>query len=349
MTPPYEQLLFMAASSLTDEDERRALLDGACLHDPELRKRIEALFEVQDAAAAYFESNPESGESVIAGAEGGKDQLDTNIGRYRLLDRLGEGGYGVVYLAEQCEPVRRKVALKIIRPGMDTEHVIARFEAERQSLALMDHPNIARVLDAGATTSGRPFFVMELVDGEKITDFCDANRFGIRERLEIFVQVCQAIHHAHQKGVIHRDLKPSNILVRMQDTVPVPKVIDFGIAKAANQTESEDPSLTSAEQFLGTPAYMSPEVAAGGKDVDTRCDIHGLGTVLFEQARGGQPPAPPPRANFPSGSKSGSRKASWANFRRCSTRPSPGLKPVSNSKSDSSPMLRMNFARRSRC
>jgi hypothetical protein len=152
MTLPYEQLLFMAASSLTDEDERRALLDGACLHDPALRKRIEALFEVQDAAAAYFESRPASEESGTAGAGSDKDELDTNVGRYRLLDRLGEGGYGVVYLAEQCEPVRRKVALKIIRPGMDTEHVIARFEAERQSLAMMDHPNIARVLDAGATS-----------------------------------------------------------------------------------------------------------------------------------------------------------------------------------------------------
>jgi len=291
MTLPYEQLLFMAAASLTDEDERRALLDGACRHNPELRKRLDALFEVQDAAAAYFESKPESEQSDTAGAESGKDELDTNIGRYRLLDRLGEGGYGVVYLAEQCEPVRRKVALKIIRPGMDTEHVIARFEAERQSLAMMDHPNIARVLDAGSTASGRPFFVMELVDGEKITDFCDANRLGIRERLEIFVQVCQAIHHAHQKGVIHRDLKPSNILVRMQDTVPVPKVIDFGIAKA-NRGEDCDAFQTSAEQFLGTPAYMSPEVAAGSKDVDTRCDIHGLGIVLFELLTGRPPLAP---------------------------------------------------------
>jgi serine/threonine protein kinase len=288
MTLPYEQLLFMAASSLSDEDERRALLDGACLHDPELRRRLDALFEVQDAAAAYFESKPEPEESDTTGAGSGKNKLDTNIGRYRLLDRLGEGGYGVVYLAEQCEPVRRKVALKIVRPGMDTEHVIARFEAERQSLAMMDHPNIARVLDAGATTSGRPFFVMELVDGEKITDFCDANRLGIRERLEIFVQVCQAIHHAHQKGVIHRDLKPSNILVRMQDSVPAPKVIDFGIAKAANRND-DDPLLTSAEQFLGTPAYMSPEVAAGSRDVDTRCDIHGLGTVLFELLTGTTP------------------------------------------------------------
>jgi serine/threonine protein kinase len=289
MTLPYEQLLFMAASSLTDEDERWALLDGACLHDPELRRRLDALFEVQDAAAAYFESKPEPEESGTTGAPSGKDEVDTNIGRYRLLDRLGEGGYGVVYLAEQSEPVRRKVALKIVRPGMDTEHVIARFEAERQSLAMMDHPNIARVLDAGATTSGRPFFVMELVDGEKITDFCDANRLGIRERLEIFVQVCQAIHHAHQKGVIHRDLKPSNILVRMQDTVPVPKVIDFGIAKAANRGENDDAYQTSTEQFLGTPAYMSPEVAAGGMDVDTRCDIHGLGTVLFELLTGRPP------------------------------------------------------------
>lgn len=285
MSLPYDQLLFMAAESFTDPEERRAFLDGACAHDPELRKQIDSLFEVQEEAAAYFASTPTGDKPGAPG--NGKEELDTKVGRYRLIDRLGAGGYGVVFLAEQCEPVRRKVALKIVRPGMDTEHVIARFEAERQSLAMMDHPNIARVLDAGATSSGRPFFVMELVDGEKITDFCDANRLGIRQRLEIFIQVCQAIHHAHQKGVIHRDIKPSNILVRMQDGVPVSKVIDFGIAKAAHG--NNEITRTSADHFLGTPAYMSPEIAAGGIDLDTRCDIHSLGVVLFELLTG-QPP-----------------------------------------------------------
>lgn len=287
MDLPYEQLLFMAAESFADADERRAFLDGACSRDPELKRRIEDLFEIQDEAAAYLEKRKATGGE---GNLDGKNRLvDTTIGRYRLIDRLGEGGCGVVYLAEQCEPVSRKVALKIVRLGMDTEHVIARFEAERQSLAMMDHPNIARVLDAGATASGRPFFVMELVDGEKISDFCDANRLGLRQRLGIFTQVCEAIHHAHQKGVIHRDIKPSNILVRMQGGNPVPKVIDFGIAKVSNRGEGGDTSLTSIGQFVGTPAYMSPEVAAGSPDLDTRCDIHSLGAVLFELLTG-QPP-----------------------------------------------------------
>jgi eukaryotic-like serine/threonine-protein kinase len=206
-----------------------------------------------------------------------------------LLQRIGEGGHGLVYLAEQSEPVRRKVALKIIRLGMDTEKVIARFEIERQSLALMDHPNIARVLDAGTTHTGRPYFVMELVDGEKITTFCDQHSLNIRRRLELFVQVCQAIQHAHQKGIIHRDLKPSNILVRRQDHVVLPKVIDFGIAKATVGSSRDDISLTAVDQFLGTPAYTSPEMISGGSNVDTRTDIHGLGGILYELLTGRAP------------------------------------------------------------
>lgn len=287
MTEPYEFALFLAASSLEEEDLRKALLDGACKDDPDLKERIERMFAVQGDASHFFEArSPRASEPET---EAGKDQVDTRIGPYRIIDRLGEGGYGVVYLAEQEEPVRRKVALKIIRPGMDTERVIARFEAERQSLAMMDHPNIARVLDAGATRSGRMYFVMELVDGDAITDFCDQHRFGIRKRLEVFVQVCQAIQHAHQKGVIHRDIKPNNILVRMQDDRPVPTVIDFGVAKAGTDGNGHDHSFTGPDQFVGTPAYLSPEVAAGSSDVDTRCDIHGLGLVLFELITG-QPP-----------------------------------------------------------
>jgi WD40 repeat protein/serine/threonine protein kinase len=205
------------------------------------------------------------------------------IGRYRLGEKIGEGGCGVVYMAEQEEPVRRKVALKIIKLGMDTEQLIARFEAERQALALMDHTNIAKVLDAGATLAGRPYFVMELVNGIKITDYCDQNQLSTRQRLDLFIEVCRAIQHAHQKGVIHRDIKPSNVLVATQDGVPVPKVIDFGIAKATQGRLADQTVFTAFEQFLGTPAYMSPEQAQlGGMDVDTRSDIYSLGVLLYE-------------------------------------------------------------------
>jgi serine/threonine protein kinase/tetratricopeptide (TPR) repeat protein len=210
-----------------------------------------------------------------------REQSGTLIGRYKILEPLGEGGFGVVYVAEQLEPVKRHVALKIIKLGMDTRQFIARFEAERQTLALMDHPNIAKVLDAGATEAGRPYFVMELVRGSKITDYCDQNNLSMRERLGLFVAVCHAVQHAHQKGIIHRDIKPSNILVTMNDGLPVPKVIDFGIAKA---TSGERPTVfTAFDQFLGTPAYMSPEQAEFGRlDIDTRSDVYSLGVLLYE-------------------------------------------------------------------
>ena len=215
---------------------------------------------------------------------------NARIGRYRLLQRMGEGGCGVVYLAEQEEPVRRRVALKIIRLGMDTENVIARFEAERQALALMDHPNIAHVLDAGATNLGRPYFVMELVRGVKITDYCNQHHLDLRQRLYLFIQVCRAIQHAHQKGVIHRDIKPSNILVSLHDGVAVPKVIDFGIAKATAGRLADNPAVTAYGQFIGTPAYMSPEQSElGGVDVDTRSDIYSLGALLYELLTGRTP------------------------------------------------------------
>jgi len=212
------------------------------------------------------------------------------IGPYKLLQKLGEGGYGAVYMAEQEQPIRRRVALKIIKLGMDTRNVIARFEAERQALALMDHTNIARVLDAGATESGRPYFVMELVYGVKITEYCDQNRVSMRKRLELFIQVCHAVQHAHQKGIIHRDLKPSNIMVTMHDGVPVPKVIDFGIAKATEQRLTDKTLYTSYAQLMGTPAYMSPEqMELSGLNLDTRSDIYSLGVLLYELLTGHTP------------------------------------------------------------
>src|SRR5436190_12507588 len=207
------------------------------------------------------------------------EKAGDRIGRYKILQQIGEGGCGIVYLAEQEEPVRRRVALKVIKLGMDTKSVIGRFEVERQALALMDHPNIAKVLDAGATETGRPFFVMELVRGVRITDYCDEAKLSTRERLNLFIQVCHAVQHAHQKGIIHRDLKPSNILVTINDGVPVPKVIDFGIAKATTDQRLTDKTLfTAFEQFIGTPAYMSPEQAVmTSLDIDTRSDIYALG------------------------------------------------------------------------
>ena len=213
------------------------------------------------------------------------------IGRYKLLQLIGEGGCGVVYMAGQEEPVKRRVALKVIKPGMDTKEVLGRFEAERQALALMDHPNIAKVLDAGATDTGRPYFVMELVRGIPITRYCDENMLNTAQRLELFIQVCQAIQHAHQKGIIHRDIKPSNILVADHDGVPVPKIIDFGIAKATNgQTLTDKTVFTALEQFIGTPAYMSPEQAKlSGLDIDTRSDIYSLGVLLYELLTGKTP------------------------------------------------------------
>ena len=212
------------------------------------------------------------------------------IGHYKLLQQIGEGGCGVVYMAEQEEPVRRRVALKVIKLGMDTKSVIARFEAERQALALMDHPNIAKVLDAGATEAGRPYFVMELVRGIKITEYCDQSNLSTHERLDLFIQVCRAVQHAHQKGIIHRDLKPSNILITVNDGVPVPKVIDFGIAKATQGRLTDKTLFTAFEQFIGTPAYMSPEQAEmTSLDIDTRSDIYSLGVLLYELLTGKTP------------------------------------------------------------
>jgi eukaryotic-like serine/threonine-protein kinase len=294
------KIFFEALTSLERPEEREAFLEFTGRDNPALRARLQLLLDRQMEANDFFdiETAPvlpaeESSRSEQPEAENSTEGVGTQIGRYRLLERLGEGGCGVVYLAEQQGPVRRRVALKIIRLGMDTESVIARFEMERQSLAMMDHPNIARVFDVGTTRTGRPFFVMQWVDGEKITDYCNDKRLDITERLKLFIRICQAIQHAHQKGVIHRDIKPSNILVWENDGEAVPKVIDFGIAKATEGGILEKATFTAAGQFVGTPAYMSPEQASGrGLDVDTRSDIFSLGSLLYELLTG-RPPFDP--------------------------------------------------------
>ena len=258
-----------------------------------MRSRIDALLAAGTEAEEFFKDAvrfelPSGIESVEPAnnrnAEPVLDEgLGTRIGRYKLLQKIGEGGGGLIYMAEQEEPVRRRVALKIIKLGMDTKSVIARFEAERQALAMMDHLNIARVLDAGATETGRPYFVMELVRGVKITEYCDKNNLDTHQRLDLFIQICHAIQHAHQKGIIHRDIKPTNVLVTLNDGVPVPKVIDFGIAKAIEVRLTDKTLFTAYEQIIGTPAYMSPEQAElSGLDVDTRSDIYSLGVLLYE-------------------------------------------------------------------
>jgi tetratricopeptide (TPR) repeat protein/tRNA A-37 threonylcarbamoyl transferase component Bud32 len=290
-TPNREEALFQAASQLTGA-ERAIFLNGACLGDDALRQRLEALLAAHDAPDEISPTNkPDAVATMkVELADAPDEAVGQTLGRYKLLERVGEGGCGVVYVAEQTEPVRRRVALKVIKLGMDTKQVVARFEAERQALAMMDHPNIAKVLDAGTTDTGRPYFVMELVRGIRITDYCDQNKLPTKERLDLFIKVCQAIQHAHQKGIIHRDIKPSNILVTLHDGVPVPKVIDFGIAKATEGRLTDATVYTQLHQFIGTPAYMSPEQAEmSGLDIDTRSDIYSLGVLLYELLAGSTP------------------------------------------------------------
>src|SRR5438093_3514173 len=246
--------------------------------------------ELSSGQPPQFAGNPPGKTVVLVQPDILPERTGMTIGRYKLLQQIGEGGFGMVFMAEQTEPVQRKVALKVIKAGMDTREIIARFEAERQALALMDHPNIAQVLDGGTTAAGRPYFVMELVRGIPITDYCDQTTLSTRERLELFIKVCRAVQHAHQKGVIHRDLKPTNVLVTLHDGEPVPKVIDFGVAKALGQKLTEKTLFTRFEQMIGTPAYMSPEQAAlGGLDIDTRSDIYSLGVLLYQLLTGVTP------------------------------------------------------------
>ena len=312
-----ERELFIAALQ-KDTNDRPAFLDAACSDDPELRRRVEVLLEAHEMACGLLDlpgRTDKTTDATCAGTEIPHDATlgqerataradhgayrsitegpGTRIGPYKLLKEIGEGGMGTVYMAEQEHPVRRKVALKIIKSGMASAQVIARFEAERQALALMDHPHIAKVLDAGTTDSGRPYFVMELVNGIPITHYCDKARLNPRERLELFIPICQAIQHAHQKGIIHRDIKPSNVLVTLYDGRPVPKVIDFGIAKATAQRLTEKTMFTQFGSIIGTLEYMSPEQAEmSALGVDTRSDIYSLGVLLYELLTGKTPLEP---------------------------------------------------------
>lgn len=282
---PSAESIFHAARRAASAADRAAILEHACGGDPVLRARVEALLAADGEASGFLEA-----VDVRPLEEPLREGPGTIIGNYKLLQLIGEGGMGAVYMAEQQQPVHRKVALKIIKLGMDTRQVVARFEAERQALALMDHPNISRVFDAGATETGRPYFVMELVRGISIDEYCDKNYLSTRERLELFLPVCSAIHHAHQKGIIHRDLKPGNVLVTLHDGQPVPKVIDFGIAKAVNQRLTEKTLFTEFHQFIGTPEYMSPEQAEmSGLDIDSRTDIYALGVLLYKLLTGTTP------------------------------------------------------------
>src|SRR5262245_41987812 len=336
--------IFEHALDLDSAKERTVYVKEACGADAPLLQRVEALMQANEVAESFLPNEPEHGVVIAADTE----RPGSVIGRYKLLEKIGEGGMGVVYMAEQEEPVRRKVALRIIKLGMDTRQVVARFEAERQALAMMDHPNIARVLDGGATDSvvaagilpavepgvppggksrddasvgrdenpvpggkmppsmagetpaatlsaGRPYFVMELVQGVPITEFCDKNHLSVEERIKLFIPVCQAIQSAHQKGIIHRDIKPSNVLLTLHDGLSVPKVIDFGVAKATNQKLTEKTLFTNFGTMIGTPAYMSPEQAEmSGLAIDTRSDIYSLGVLLYELITG-TPPFPEQR------------------------------------------------------
>ncbi len=317
--PKRVQAVFLDAVACEDAAGRNAILDRECGGDPDLRRRVEALLLAHDQPDRYLgqlavntllkeakvssqaasdpllrvDTDSVPSESTTAPPPAPSVFVEgpgTRIGPYKLLQEIGEGGMGKVYMAEQIEPVRRRVALKIIKPGMDSAQVIARFEAERQALALMDHQNIAKVLDAGATESGRPYFIMELVSGVPITKYCDDAQLSPRERLELFIPVCQAIQHAHQKGIIHRDIKPSNVLVTLYDGKPVAKIIDFGVAKATDQRLTERTMFTQYGSIIGTLEYMSPEQAEmSALGVDTRSDIYSLGVLLYELLTGTTP------------------------------------------------------------
>ena len=277
--------IFLEAIEQHSPDTWGEFLEGVVNGDAELREQVERLLESHEQKDGFFDHADRTvGHTPVA------EQAGAVVGPYKLMEQIGEGGMGVVYVAEQTKPVKRKVALKVIKPGMDTKEVVARFEAERQALAMMDHPNIAKVFDAGMTDYGRPYFAMELINGIPITDYCDEKKLDIQQRLKLFVHVCHAIQHAHQKGVIHRDIKPSNVLVTLHDGNPVPVVIDFGVAKATNQNLSEQTIYTRLNQVIGTTLYMSPEQAELSRyGVDTRTDIYSLGVLLYELLTGTTP------------------------------------------------------------
>jgi serine/threonine protein kinase/Flp pilus assembly protein TadD len=278
---PTVETILADAVEIPSPESRQKYVAEACVGDQVLQREVERLIACHFAAGGFLESGAAEVPTILYSEI--RESVGTHIGPYKLLEQIGEGGFGVVFMAEQSQPIRRRVALKILKPGMDTRQVIARFEAERQALALMDHPHIAKVLDAGATETGRPFFVMELVKGMPITRYCDEQRLPTRERLQLFVDVCGAIQHAHQKGIIHRDIKPSNVLVTLRDGKAIVKVIDFGVAKALGQQLTEKTIFTGFAQMVGTPLYMSPEQAAlSAVDVDTRSDVYSLGVLLYE-------------------------------------------------------------------
>ncbi|HEV7998524.1 MAG TPA: serine/threonine-protein kinase, partial [Planctomycetaceae bacterium] len=293
LDPDRVQAIFLDAVEANDLAKRAEILNTQCADDAELRARVESLLRLHDQARGLpdvgtLDFARERQATAIGPTAASAGQIID--GRYRLLEEIGEGGMGTVWVADQIQPVRRRVAIKLIKLGMDSRHVLARFELERQALAVMNHPNIAKVLDGGATEQGSPFFVMEYVKGVPITEYCDQARVNVEGRLQLFVQVCQAVQHAHQKGIIHRDLKPSNILVCLYDGRPVPKVIDFGLAKAMDQPLTEHTVYTAHGVLVGTPLYMSPEQAEfNNLDVDTRADIYSLGVILYELLTGTTP------------------------------------------------------------
>lgn len=284
-----EEQIFLAAVELESADERQAFIERSCSDNSELRNRVVKRIEQHVQQDSFLDKTSDSFLNQLAN-DNDPISAGVEIGPYKLLQKIGAGGMGVVFMAEQTEPIRRKVAVKVIRLGLDSKNVIARFEAERQALSIMDHLNITKVYDAGVTECGRPYFVMELITGSTITDYCDQRKLNLRQRIELFYKVCNALQHAHQKGVIHRDIKPSNVLVTHRDGVSIPKIIDFGIAKAIDRPLTDLTLFTSYGNIVGTPEYMSPEQAEmSGQDIDTCSDVYSLGVLLYELMTGTTP------------------------------------------------------------